>query len=77
MIQKFVPALVSEADNNMLAACPTLDEVKAAVFSLNKDSAAGPHVYNFVLQFFTQCWIMPNLNSNLLVLIPKIKGQTK
>lgn len=32
MIEKFVPALVSVVDNIMLAACPTLDEVKKAVF---------------------------------------------
>ncbi|CAL0322191.1 unnamed protein product [Lupinus luteus] len=31
-------------------------------------------VCNSVTQFFTQAWILPNLNSNLVVLIPKFPG---
>lgn len=31
-------------------------------------------VHSSVLQFFRESWILPNLNSNLLVLIPKFLG---
>lgn len=31
-------------------------------------------VYNSVLQFFQQSWLLPNMNSNLVVLIPKHPG---
>lgn len=31
----------------------------------------GIDVYNSVLQFFTTNWIRPNLNSNIVTLIPK------
>lgn len=31
----------------------------------------GEDVCNFVCQFFSQGWLWPNLNSNLVVLIPK------
>lgn len=31
-------------------------------------------MYNTVLQFFNQGWILPNHNSNMVVLIPKIPG---
>lgn len=34
-------------------------------------------VINAVLQFFKSCWLLPNLNSNLVVLIPKIKEADK
>lgn len=31
----------------------------------------GPDVYSSVIQFFSQSWMLPNLNSNIVVLIPK------
>lgn len=34
----------------------------------------GHDVFNSVLQFFSQPWLIPNLNSNFVVLIPKFKG---
>lgn len=34
----------------------------------------GEDVFNSVHQFFSQGWILPNLNSNLVVLIPKFPG---
>lgn len=37
----------------------------------------GHDVFNSVLQFFTQSWLLPDLNSNLVVLIPKFKGADK
>ncbi|KAF1879567.1 hypothetical protein Lal_00033224 [Lupinus albus] len=32
----------------------------------------GMDVFNFVKQFFNQGWILPNMNSNVVILIPKI-----
>lgn len=34
----------------------------------------GVDVYNSILEFFTKGWMLPNLNSNLVVLIPKFNG---
>lgn len=34
----------------------------------------GKDVYNAVLLFFRQGWILPNMNSNIVVLIPKSPG---
>lgn len=90
LIEKVVPQLVSADDNIMLTCEPSAEEIKVAVFSLNKDSAPGPDGYGggffqafwdnvgmdvvkSVKQFFARK-IMPNLNSNLVVLIPKFKG---
>ncbi|MCI69696.1 RNA-directed DNA polymerase (Reverse transcriptase), partial [Trifolium medium] len=67
---------------------PSKEEIKSAVFALNKDGAPGPDgfaayfyqeywdiikvdVVNAVIQFFTSGWILPNFNSNTLILIPK------
>lgn len=33
--------------------------------------------YNSVLQFFNHGWTLPNLNSNLVILIPKFDGADK
>lgn len=40
-------------------------------------SIISQDVANVVLQFFTQGWILPNYNSNLVVLIPKFQLLTK
>lgn len=34
----------------------------------------GEDVFNVALQFFKQGWLLPNLNYNLVVLIPKFQG---
>lgn len=34
----------------------------------------GSDMYKSVLQFFTQGWILPNMNSNLITLAPKFQG---
>lgn len=34
-------------------------------------------VHRSVMQFFADSWLLPNLNSNLVVLIPKFKGADK
>jgi len=43
---------------------PLGDEIKHAIFDLSSEAQ----------YFFTNNYILPNLNSNLLVLIPKIAG---
>ncbi|XP_060200519.1 uncharacterized protein LOC132628770 [Lycium barbarum] len=49
-----IPLLVSQEENKMLCAIPTLDEVKNAVFELSGDSASGPDGLNGV--FYHSCW---------------------
>lgn len=34
----------------------------------------GNDVYHLVLQFFMQDWLLPNLNSKLVVLLPMFPG---
>ncbi|PNY16800.1 ribonuclease H, partial [Trifolium pratense] len=87
-VEEVIPNLVSDSVNALLTSLPSFDEIKNAVFSLNKDSAPGPDgfggffyqtywdiihkdVVNAVLQFFSSGWILPNFNSNTLILIPK------
>ncbi|XP_059295557.1 uncharacterized protein LOC132048893 [Lycium ferocissimum] len=48
-----VPSLVSEEDNELLVV-PNADEVKQAVFALNRDSACGPDGLKGT--FFYACW---------------------
>lgn len=40
-------------------------------------SIIGYDVCKAVCQFFSQSWLMPNLNSNLVVLVPKVQGADK
>jgi len=37
-----IPTLVTDEDNAMLNASPTVEEIKKVVFELNSDSASGP-----------------------------------
>lgn len=37
----------------------------------------GDDVCRYVLQFFDQSWLLPNMNSKLVVLIPKVPGASK
>lgn len=49
-----IPNLVSETDNAMLCAVPTLEEVKEAAFATNKNSVARPD--GFSSFFYQYCW---------------------
>ncbi|GAA0168908.1 reverse transcriptase [Lithospermum erythrorhizon] len=49
-----IPSLVTSSDNEMLMAVPELEEVRRVVFSLNKDSVAGPDGFNG--HFFHNFW---------------------
>jgi len=91
---KYIPQLVTPADNDFLTALPLADEIKRAVFDLSGDAAPGPdgysgqfyHCYWHIIggdvvkstqYFFTHNYIMPNLNSSLIILIPKVPGADK
>ncbi|GAA0156478.1 hypothetical protein LIER_13970 [Lithospermum erythrorhizon] len=49
-----IPSLVTKSDNELLMAVPELEEVRKVVFSLNKDSVAGPDGFNG--HFFHSFW---------------------
>ncbi|CAJ2652147.1 unnamed protein product [Trifolium pratense] len=88
LVEDVIPSLVSDNVNNLLTMLPSKEEIKTAVFDLNKDGAPGPDgfgaffyqtywdiiqndVVSAVLQFFSYGWILPNFNSNTMILIPK------
>ena len=49
-IRKYIPSLVTLADNEVLSRVPTKEEVWLAVSSLDPDSATGPD--GFTAKFF-------------------------
>ncbi|VFQ93666.1 unnamed protein product [Cuscuta campestris] len=49
-----IPSLLSEMENTMITALPTLEEVKNAVWDLDSNSASGPDGYNGL--FFRTTW---------------------
>lgn len=49
-----IPKLINEDTNNMLTNVPSKIEIKNAIFSLGKNSAAGPDGFNGA--FFQNCW---------------------
>lgn len=94
LIEEVIPDMVSAEDNLKLTNLPSSEEIKNAVFSMNRDSAPRPDgfgafffqkfwdivekdVCNAVMQVFQQSWLLPNFNSNLVVLIPKVQGADK
>ncbi|XP_019430691.1 PREDICTED: uncharacterized protein LOC109338019, partial [Lupinus angustifolius] len=90
LIECVIPKLVTQDDNNMLSRIPLDDEIRAAVgegapgpdgfggcFFQDFWDIVGPDVCLSVIQFFTQGWILPNLNSNNLILIPKFPSADK
>ncbi|KAL6146382.1 hypothetical protein ACLB2K_057062 [Fragaria x ananassa] len=66
LVENIIPSMVSSSENDSLLAIPTADEVKNVVFSMNADSAPGPDGY-------TDGYILPNLNSSFVALIPKVQ----
>ncbi|XP_073151847.1 uncharacterized protein [Henckelia pumila] len=46
--------VISEEENVCIAATTTFEEVRSIVFSISRDSVAGPDVYSSV--FFQHCW---------------------
>ncbi|XP_019450635.1 PREDICTED: uncharacterized protein LOC109352905 [Lupinus angustifolius] len=73
LIDYVIPKLVTQEDNNMLSRIPLDDEIRDAEFW----DIVRPDVCHSVNQFFSQGWILPNLNSNNLILIPKFPSADK
>ncbi|XP_075496426.1 uncharacterized protein LOC142533504 [Primulina tabacum] len=48
------PLVISDLENANIAAPPSLEEVRATVFSIHRDSVAGPD--GFSSTFFQHCW---------------------
>ncbi|XP_019437071.1 PREDICTED: uncharacterized protein LOC109343269 [Lupinus angustifolius] len=67
----------------MLSTIPSKDEIKAVVFAMNEEGVPGPDEFGgcFFQEFWDiighDGWILPNLNSNNIVLIPKFSGVDK
>ncbi|GAA0167741.1 reverse transcriptase [Lithospermum erythrorhizon] len=53
-LHNFIPQLVTQDQNDLLMAKPSLQEVKNTVFSLDKSSVAGPDGFNGF--FFQEFW---------------------
>jgi hypothetical protein len=53
LVDEVIPNLVSDSVNALLTMLPSYEEIKNAVFSLNKDSAPGPDGYG---AFFYQTY---------------------
>lgn len=49
-----IPTMITDAQNQVLSAMPSIDELKQVVFSMNPNSAAGPDGMNG--KFFQSCW---------------------
>jgi hypothetical protein len=54
LAEEVIPNLISEEVNTMLIMLPSHDEIKSAVFALNKDSAPGPD--GFEAFFYQHYW---------------------
>jgi hypothetical protein len=54
LAEEVIPNLISEEVNTMLIMLPSHDEIKSAVFALNKDSAPGPD--GFGAFFYQHYW---------------------
>ncbi|KAK2424264.1 hypothetical protein QL285_034644 [Trifolium repens] len=60
LADEVIPNLVTDDVNSLLTVLPSHDEIKAAVFSLNKDSAPGPD--GFGAFFFQHYWDIVKLD---------------
>ncbi|WJX17562.1 hypothetical protein P8452_07464 [Trifolium repens] len=65
LVDEVIPHLVTDDVNEILTMLPSAEEIKAAVFALNKDSAPGPD--GFGGRFFIKMLSMLYLNSLLQV----------
>jgi len=54
LVEEVIPSLIDENTNNLLTMIPNEDEIKAAVFSMNRDGAPGPD--GFGACFFQSYW---------------------
>ncbi|XP_058761210.1 uncharacterized protein LOC131634556 [Vicia villosa] len=63
IINEVIPQLMTEANNTELTRLPSMEEVLEII---------KEDVFGAVLQFFKDDWMLPNFNTNTLVLIPKV-----
>ena len=55
--EEYIPQLVSDEENHMLAAFPSLEDVKAAVFGMNKHGAPSRDDFGvFLLNLLAYKW---------------------
>jgi hypothetical protein len=54
LVDEVIPNLITNEINAMLTTLPSIQEVKAAAFSLNKDNTPGPD--GFGAFFFQTYW---------------------
>jgi hypothetical protein len=54
MVENVIPSLLTDSLNNKLTMLPSSEEIKNAVFSLNKNSAPGPDGFGAI--FFQTFW---------------------
>ena len=54
LIDRVVPQLVTDEENDLLVALPSEDEIKQAIFAMNPHSAPGPD--GFTGFFYRSCW---------------------
>lgn len=59
-IRSVVPSLVSDDDNASLVRCPTFDEIKTTVFSMDGSSAPGPDGFSGI--FYQTFWDLIQLD---------------
>ncbi|GAU48962.1 hypothetical protein TSUD_406700 [Trifolium subterraneum] len=93
LAEEVIPTLITYDINAIMTMLSSHQEIKAAVFALNKDSAPSSdgfgafffqhyweivklEVYNVVLEFFTNSWILLGFNSNIISLLPKTSNAT-
>ncbi|XP_055814323.1 uncharacterized protein LOC129883750 [Solanum dulcamara] len=71
----FIPAMVTDKDNEELQAMPTMEEVKTVVFSMNPNSAAGPDGMNgtFFQEIIHQIK-KPNVGGNVVIKLDMAKA---
>lgn len=60
-----IPQSISEADNLILSAVPTVEEIREAVFSIHSEKAPGPDGYNAL--FYQRFWSLVCADVELLV----------
>lgn len=58
LVEDVIPTLISDYTNNLLTLVPSQEEIKKAVFELNKDSAPGPDGFGAI--FFQTYWNIIN-----------------
>jgi hypothetical protein len=60
LVEDVIPRMITDQANNMLTTLPSMEEVKNAVFPLNKEGAPGPD--GFGAYFFQTYWSIIHLD---------------